>query len=46
MSIATALRMGAPAGTLLLATAACSSTGTTYFAGGDYCEVNSAGWKN
>jgi len=24
----------------------CAAHGGTYFAGGDYCEVNGGGWKN
>jgi hypothetical protein len=39
MSIATALRMGALASTLLLATAACSSTRTTRLSSSSMCQA-------
>ena len=39
MSIATALRMGALAGTLILTAAACSSTGTTRLSSSSMCQA-------
>jgi len=34
-----------PGGDIRTAQQMCAAHGGTYFAGGDYCEVNSGGWK-
>jgi hypothetical protein len=34
-----------PGGDIRTAQQMCAAHGGTYFSGGDYCEVNSGGWK-